>query len=466
MDGFNLVQGSSGLSIASWNIEGLASKLGEPGFMDYVLSFDICCLLETFTPENFDFSSLSNENVVFHAPAVKLSHRGRRSGGVVIMAKRAIAQRIFEVKCAHDNMIILRISGFTSDVIMVCVYVPPLDSPYYNGKNVKCNILLLEEELLELQQNYPKSSVLVCGDFNARTDEWNIHRTIECDSDDDEQDELNSNSCYCPVGVMRSSQDRHINQFGRLLINVCKIYHLCILNGSTAGDSGGNMTYISQHGDSVVDYALFHASTSPPYVDLKVGDNVISSHMPLEMFLSVNANHHYRMQPSSPVRKETKFIWKDERVPEVVQNLQCDEVKSNLRQATEMIDCNIDKALDFFTQTLHSVAQCMQCTVKTGMRVRSCPRWFDLDCQLAKRDARKALTYSRNSGLAVDRKHYVILRNQYKTLIREKKETYSKELCQNLINHVSNSAAFWPLVRKTVRVRSINPPIEMKEWQM
>ena len=79
-----------------------------------------------------------------------------------------------------------------------------------------------------------------------------------------------------------------------------------------------------------------------------------------------------------------------------------------------MLNSDIDGAVHCFTQVLLSVAQCMQCTFKSGVRKARGPKWFDNESRRAKQDACKALVIARESGLASDRLLFVGLRNASK----------------------------------------------------
>ena len=342
------------------------SRLSEPGFLDYILSFDICCLLETFTAENFDFNILCNDFEIFHSPAVRLSRFGRRSGGAVLLVKKALTDQINRVECSHDSMLILRMSNyFATDFFLICAYVPPIDSPYYSSKEIKCNITLIEEELLRLHEDYPQASVLICGDVNARTANWNIHADPDSDGDSDDEG-LGSLDCNCPTkAAQRNSRDHSINQFGRILISLCEIYHLCILNGSTNSDINGDVTFYSQQGDSVIDYALLYANKLLFNTDVHVGVSVLSSHMPLEITFGVNNILHHQFIPKCKI---SKLVWTDQKSDEVKRNLQSAEFRAGIDRADQMLNSDIDGAVHCFTQVLLSVAQCMQCTFKSGAR--------------------------------------------------------------------------------------------------
>ena len=82
-----------------------------------------------FTSSQFDFSTHFEEYSVFHAPAKKLSRRGRMSGGVAVLVRKSFMQFLTCVECDYDNMICFKLSkdrlGIDSDLLFVSLYMPP-----------------------------------------------------------------------------------------------------------------------------------------------------------------------------------------------------------------------------------------------------------------------------------------------------------------------------------------------------
>ena len=80
-----------------------------------------------------------------------------------------------------------------------------------------------------------------------------------------------------PSVSLSLSLDSVVNNYGKLLLNLCTTFYLCILNGVCKGDFQGCYTYISETGSSVNDYfilsydlyALIH-STSVNFVSQDV----------------------------------------------------------------------------------------------------------------------------------------------------------------------------------------------------
>ena len=268
-------------------MNGLSTKVAEEGFLDYLHKFDICCLIETFTTQNFDFTKCFSEHVILHSPGVKLSGMGRCCGGVAVILKKTIADNVTKLSIHSDNIVAFRLcNSVLSEMIFIAVYIPPVDSPYYANKVSDCNITLLEDVMLTLQEQFPRANFIICGDLNARIGQWILH------SDEEDEDclfdshmlfESPVNSCSCNLFSKRKSLDKTVNKFGKILQSFCKIHHCIILNGCTASDSKGNNTYLSPHGESVVDYCLLVAPHLNHQVDLAVAQRVESDHMPLEI---------------------------------------------------------------------------------------------------------------------------------------------------------------------------------------
>lgn len=454
---------NSRFKVLSWNIEGLVARLIEPGFLDYLHGFDVCCLLETFTSEEFDFNYKFDNYTVFHAPATKLSRQGRRSGGVVALVKKEMAQHIYSVPCDYNNIVIFRLCQMTeSDLIIIAAYIPPADSPYYKGREIKCGIIFLEDVILQVQEKYPTASLLICGDFNARTGSWNLH-----DQRDEDDDFWNpdGNDCRCfEFTSQRSSLDTVVNTFGKSLIDLCTVHHLLILNGSGHDDREGAFTCISQHGESVVDYCLLLAENFKSSISLKIASQVYSSHMPLE--ISIGPRPRYRRIQTCN-RELSKLIWDREKVNGIKEGLQSVAFQEGLEQARCKIAANPDAALKQFESALLSCAEGMR--KKYTLR-HSAPstsaRWFDAECARFKHDARNALICFRKSGASTDKDAYILARKTYKDTTRVKRRDYMETIRTQLVDKSGDAKIFWTLVRQASPRRMCPPAIGLDVWEM
>ena len=93
--------------------------------------------------------------------------------------------------------------------------------------------------------------------------------------------------------------------------------------------------------------------------------------------------------------------------------------------ACDTIEDSVESAVELFTPTLLSSAECMRKSITIGgSELSRYPRWYDQECRLAKREARKALETFRKIKSIVADDMYSRCRNSYKILVREKKSDY------------------------------------------
>ena len=226
------------------------TKISEPDFVSYVKAFDVFGAVETFTSTHFDFSTHFDNYHVFHSPAIKLSARGRRSGGVAIFIEKTIMPVVAHIECGHDNMICIKISkdvaGQDRDLLFVAVYVPPCQSPYYKRTDTNCTIHLLEDFLVNLYQAGENAHFMVCGDFNARIGELNVLI-------DDDNNLFGDGVCRDDP---RKSHDKNKISFVKSLLIFAQYLHCIPFNGNRSGDVDGFYTFMSDQRNSVIDYCV------------------------------------------------------------------------------------------------------------------------------------------------------------------------------------------------------------------
>ena len=127
---------------------------------------------------------------------------------------------------------------------------------------------------MKFYQADENAHLMVCGDFNARIGELNVLI-------DDCNDLLGDGVCGDNT---RKSQDKKTNQFGKILIDFCSIFHCIPLNGNHSGDFGGCFTFISDQGNSVIDYCVVSSEfVSKSYMHFGDGSRLETSHMPLNI---------------------------------------------------------------------------------------------------------------------------------------------------------------------------------------
>jgi exonuclease III len=213
--------------------------------VQYVKSFDVVCLTETFIAFDINLHVFAEFNTYF-APAKKLSQQGRHSGGVCVLVKKYLSSYIDEINIDYDQTVILKINkslfNTDKDIVMLSSYIPPYDSPYYNMSEFDSGVDWIEQCLTDVWEMIDNFYILLCGDFNARTGK--------------------RNTLYTEEGVLRNSEeyferfsdDLIVNGFGRKCIDVCQMFECSILNGCKFFDAEGSVTFLCQAGSSLIDY--------------------------------------------------------------------------------------------------------------------------------------------------------------------------------------------------------------------
>ena len=96
------------------------------------------------------------------------------------------------------------------------------------------------------------------------------------------------------------------------------------------------------------------------------------------------------------------------------------------------LQLSVDEAVKCLSQGLLTAAQCMVKNVYTGPRqsVR-----FDCECKTLKRDMRKWYRKFRRAESGAERQknriEYITRRKRYRTLLKDKKQTYKTEKVKN-----------------------------------
>ena len=453
--------------ILSWNVNGLGPKLKSKEFVSFVRSFDFICFTETFL-ESF-VSDLFPDYKSFYKPALRFSKKepkiGRCSGGVVCLFKSAFKPFISRVKMDYSNFLVFLIDkgmfGTSKDIVYVCAYVPPEGSPFYSFFDIDNGIELLEECLCDCLIRFDDVHIILSGDLNARTSNISYDITSFDSS-------VNTPHDSVPINVERDSQDKVLNNFGKLLLNSCNMFSLRILNGACNGDHNGCYTFISDAGSSVDDYFLlsndlfniFYSS-----IDLCIKERFDSDHMPL-VFNIFKGNSNSYNNPCTQEEEQVveKIVWNDDLLHTFADSMKTDESRRMLEYAISLIDNDINKALETFNDCIRKNAQCMQRTIRTNANQRS-DNWFDRECRLARTSLRKLYRKFRRTGNKHDGSALSIARREYKRLLKRKEKDFHNALLSNLLSTVNDQKQFWANVQKVSHKKKfVGNNISLDEW--
>ena len=99
----------------------------------------------------------------------------RNDGGVSVFVREEYILNCFVKRLYVDFtdsvVLLLNASRFDvkKDIILLIAYISPEGSPIYRNKD-ECNgILLLENKLAQIKDDYPECLLYLAGDLNART---------------------------------------------------------------------------------------------------------------------------------------------------------------------------------------------------------------------------------------------------------------------------------------------------------
>ena len=228
---------STAVSLLSWDINGIADKLGDPDIHTIMKKYDVIALLETMKDIHYEIDILGFISWHF---ARESRHKN---------AKKALIH-----------------IGF--------VYIPPIGT---TSTRDTCPFDDLQDEIVSKRCT---GLVYISGDFNSRTmkiRDIDMHRDFP------------GNIHLCKH---RLNNDKVTNTYGRKLINLCRSNEKAILNGRVRVDGNRKRincyTCIQYNGSSVVDYVIAQIEALKIMTHLKFWKRPVESdHTPLSLTLEV-----------------------------------------------------------------------------------------------------------------------------------------------------------------------------------
>lgn len=273
-----------------------------------------------------------------------------------------------------------------TDIYLCAAYIPPSDSPYYKEDTFHD----LQTEICHFQA---QGSVLLCGDFNARTGTLSDFMNSQGNSHIFGQSHL----YHTHMTTNRNSHDSVVNKNGRQLLNLCQGLGLYIMNGRIRGDSLGRFTYSSALGNSVVDYAI--TDLDPSFINAFTvrPQTPLSDHSQITVFIKrteqinntqtqpcklYNLNHSYRWAPNSTkIYKEAIGTNEIETLIHTFQNTQYQHTKTGVTLAVKDLNNIFRKAAE--KSKLKIVNR------KNNQKNKFKEKWFDEECKTRREKLRQ-----------------------------------------------------------------------------
>ena len=105
-----------------------------------------------------------------------------------------------------------------------------------------------------------------------------------------------------------------------------------ILYGMISSDPKGSFTFVSPHGNSIIDYFIVSADLPRNNIDMSVQSRIESWHMLFTLSLNIR-NNAVKSAPTSETSNE-RFVWSNEKVNEFIEKMNSEEVKNNVNFST------------------------------------------------------------------------------------------------------------------------------------
>ena len=216
-------------------------------------------LTETWTNQNMNIDIEGYNCHALHRQYKKRNTK-RDSGGIAFYVKQTIDAGVKIIKTDSDDIMWLKLCsnffGMASDILLCLCYTVPENSS--RNDIIQQDVFdRIQRHITEFKSTYDANDrdvkFCVAGDMNGRTGclpDYVVHDISKNLSLPD--DYIEDNGLDLPH---RTNSDKMINNYGRLLLELCKTCSLRILNGRAGTDRGvGKWTCTKHNGPSVVDY--------------------------------------------------------------------------------------------------------------------------------------------------------------------------------------------------------------------
>ena len=452
------------LRLLIWNSEGLLEKINLDGFCDFINSFDIIGLGETFTKFNFDFSIKFKEFDAIHCPAEQFSHLGRPSGGLVLLVKKTLKEAVEIIETGISHVLSIKIKkefvGTLHDLLYINTYVHPVGSVFYSNKEYQNTLEEIEQFILDQTEGRNELDIILGGDLNARVGDWSFQE----DLDGGREDEDEEGKTY-----RRKTQDQVINNYGKRLIEICTMFGLTPLGGLKEKSFDSKHTFIGHRGSSHIDHFVVSTNLLDKISSFKIVDRIESSHLPITLTLNCKREEEKTQHQE---KKISKTKWQEDKVEECREMLMKDKTKKDIKQAEQMVETDIDGSLQLFNKIMKKVNNPMKKNFKINTGKTPPKKWFDKECQKQKTSTKKQLAklnrvnaQQNPEEYQQEKTNYLEKKVEYHRLVREKRKEFNNQTKKQILNDIKDSKKFWKRIKTLSATRPQLPNITILEWE-
>jgi len=403
--------------ILFWNINGLKRKMNDFTFFEYLNTFDLIFLVETWVEED----SLDRVEKYLNAfnlcwkPAIKTNRLGRPKEGMILGFKASL----------KNSVTFFSLNGFTGiRVLKDNILILPF---YCSPSAWESQFSTLSTELLNLSENM---DILLIGDFNARIG--------------------NGNNFDIDISK-RVTKDIICNNNGKKLLRLCDDFDFVVLNGRF-NDKGGNFTFSNANGNSVIDYGLVSRNSFKRVLNFFVDNQFESDHFPLVVSLNLEGFNDV-LSNETVIPLIPKLFW----------SLQ-DPSTFNLNFGNQMLcvngkDFSILEKVNF----IHRAINLSAIINSNPKRFKKSP-WFDKECFIARKFVFDKLNLFRKNHSDSCAIEFHAERKRYQTLCKSKKKSFNDSILADFGN-ITDSKVFWDSVRKIKNLGNcVSDAVQLDEW--
>ena len=449
-------------------MNGLIRKITDEHFHNYISSFDLVLLTETWINEKHQINLDINKYKSFHLHGNKSprTKKGRTSGGISVYYKKKLENYISVVETNNIGFLWVKLDkklfSFSEDVFLCICYIPPPGSNVLNSNDL-CFFEELENSIGKFS-NQGKS--FVTGDFNSRTGSLSdvIHHEHEIEFRDTHYFENIQN---LPI---RKNMDHVIDANGRKLISLCKSISHVITNGRTHSDAGiGQFTFCSSRGQSVTDYLLLSPCDIMHIHDFSIHEwSEYSDHAALCFSILILKEKHILKTENNARKNEDRIIWNKDKADDFKNLLQ--------KEINSLSNLSINENVDVVSQVnclssflYENALKIFGKKCKYGFNPKYKTRsslWFDNNCKVAKEEFKKyRLNYNKNKS-DENRKQFVNMRTKYNNIKKKAKFKYKVKIGRDLEQTAkTNPRSFWKeLKKKHSKIEEVPPIHELQKY--
>lgn len=185
-------------------------------------------------------------------------------------------------------------------------------------------------------------------------------------------------------------------------------------------------------------------------VQVHVSPRVESQHMPVSLTLNT-AHQQGARATADQATVVTKLVWQDNLTRTFQNNVRSSVFTNTLREATEQIARDPNKALDIFVSLLLNAAEPMNKTFFNRKGKKQRAPWFDSECRQAKQSVKRLLRRWKRTKGGSDRVTYVTERTKHHSLLQKKTREYEENKCEGLTKNLRDQQSFWKAVKSINR---------------